>query len=96
MQVTVNPRFTAFPGILRWQDRMWSVMKIWIDHQRQDGNQTTLTKEILDKQESIWSDARNFYLKGVTFGIHHSQHISVAISKMQGLTNALKVFPILV
>lgn len=70
---------------------MWSNMKTWIAHQRQESNLGTPTKEILDKQESIWVDARNFYLKGVTFGIHHSQHISVAISKMQGLTNALKV-----
>ena len=74
---------------------MWSIMKLWIDHQRQEGNPATPATEILDKQEAIWSDARNFYLKGVTFGIHHSQHISVAISKMQGLTNALKVCPTL-
>ncbi|XP_046634883.1 probable leucine--tRNA ligase, mitochondrial isoform X2 [Daphnia pulicaria] len=83
----------TFPGILRWQDRMWATMKVWIDHQRQEGNPSTPAKETLDKQETIWFDARNFYLKGVTFGIHHSQHISVAISKMQGLTTALKKVP---
>jgi hypothetical protein len=74
---------------------MWATMKVWIDHQRQEGNPSTPAKETLDKQETIWFDARNFYLKGVTFGIHHSQHNSVAISKMQGLTTALKVCPTL-
>lgn len=47
---------------------------------------------LLNKQEGAWYDARNFYLNGVSFAIQQSQQLSVAISKMQGLTTALKVF----
>lgn len=47
---------------------------------------------LLNKQEGTWYDARNFYLNGVSFAIQQSQQLSVAISKMQGLTTVLKVF----
>lgn len=36
-------------------------------------------------------DARNFYVKGATFNYRHTHQLSVAISKMQGLTNSLRV-----
>ena len=47
---------------------------------------------LLNKQEGTWFDARNFYLKGISFAMQQTQQLSVAISKMQGLTGALKVF----
>ncbi|XP_057371482.1 leucine--tRNA ligase, mitochondrial-like [Daphnia carinata] len=84
----------TFPGILNWQDRLWSIMKRWIEHQRQEETAIpSFDRALLEKQENLWYDARNFYLKGATFSIHHSQQISVAISKMQGLTNNLKKVP---
>lgn len=46
---------------------------------------------LLKKQEGVWYDARNFYIKGISFAMQQSQQLSVAISKMQGLTGALKV-----
>lgn len=36
-------------------------------------------------------DSRNFYIKGATFNYYTSQQMSVAVSKMQGLTNSLRV-----
>lgn len=36
-------------------------------------------------------DSRNYFLKETTFNYQYSHQLSVAISKMQGLTNALRV-----
>lgn len=43
------------------------------------------------QQEDFMFDSRNFYVKGATFNYCLSQQISVAISKMQGLTNSIRV-----
>lgn len=37
------------------------------------------------------NDARNFYIKGATFNYKFAHQLSVAISKMQGLTNSIRV-----
>lgn len=42
------------------------------------------------KDENYMFDSRNYYVNGVTFNIEDAQQLSVAISKMQGLTNDLK------
>lgn len=41
-------------------------------------------------EESNMFDARNYYVQGVTFNVTTSQQLSIAICKMQGLTNDLK------
>lgn len=43
------------------------------------------------KHDDYMFDSRNYYVKGATFNYCSSQQISVAISKMQGLTNSLRV-----
>lgn len=43
------------------------------------------------KNEEILLDSRNYYISGATFHFKHTQHISSAISNMQGLTNFLRV-----
>lgn len=39
------------------------------------------------KDDAYMFDSRNYFLKNVTFNIVESQQLSVAISRMQGLTN---------
>ena len=39
------------------------------------------------KDDAYMFDSRNYYIKGVTFNLVKSHQLSVAISKMQGLTN---------
>lgn len=39
------------------------------------------------KHDAYMFDSRNYFLKNVTFNIIESQQLSVAISRMQGLTN---------
>lgn len=46
--------------------------------------------EFLAEDDKLF-DARNFYVKGATFNYRHSHQLSVAVSKMQGLTNSLRV-----
>lgn len=40
-----------------------------------------------DEHDAYMFDSRNYFLKTVTFNIIESQQFSVAISRMQGLTN---------
>jgi len=39
------------------------------------------------EHDAYMFDSRNYFLKTVTFNIVESQQLSVAISRMQGLTN---------
>lgn len=43
------------------------------------------------EHETKLFDSRNFYASGATFNYISSHQLSVAISKMQGLTNSLRV-----
>lgn len=82
--------FTAFPGILNWQKRLWLLVKDF-RKLRIDLTEEELKTNLEDKQfeddDYYMFDSRNYYIKGVTFNITGSQQLSVAISKMQGLTN---------
>lgn len=84
--------FTAFPGILNWQRRIWLTLNEFY-HLR-----TTEDLEPVNKEDEKFAeadgklcDARNYYISGATFNYRHSHQLSVAISKMQGLTNSLRV-----
>lgn len=49
--------------------------------------QSRSTDPKYDEQDAYMFDSRNYFLKNVTFNIIESQQLSVAISRMQGLTN---------
>ena len=66
-------------------------MRDFIQHQNSIAVRKSPSEEVLNKQERVWYEARNFFLKGVTFSYQYTQQISIAITKMQGLTTALKV-----
>lgn len=48
------------------------------------------SQEFLENDMKM-NDARNFYIKGATFNYKYAHQLSVAISKMQGLTNSIRV-----
>lgn len=84
----------TFPGILNWQKRLWLTLQ---DFQQAREDQTAsdvvpTSEEFLAEDAKLF-DARNFYVKGATFNYRHAQQLSVAISKMQGLTNSLRRTP---
>lgn len=92
MNIICSYLFLAFPGILNWQKRLWLTLQ---DFQaaREDSSAEVVdtgSDSFLADDAKLF-DARNFYVKGATFNYRHAHQLSVAISKMQGLTNSLRV-----
>lgn len=90
--ISTSSSFLAFPGILNWQKRLWLTLQ---DFQaaREDASAEQLDtgNDAFLAEDAKLFDARNFYVKGATFNYRHAHQLSVAISKMQGLTNSLRV-----
>ncbi|XP_067001332.2 probable leucine--tRNA ligase, mitochondrial isoform X2 [Anabrus simplex] len=86
----------TFPGILKWQNRLWLTMRSFLDA-RSKSDSPSVKKKLspaeFDKHEEKMWDSRNYYVKGVNFNYSVSYQLSVAISKMQGLTNSLRQAP---
>lgn len=65
-------------------------MKTFVDYRNNvslEELQTELTDPKFIKDDEYMFDSRNYFLKTVTFNVTESQQLSVAISRMQGLTN---------
>ncbi|KAL0101395.1 hypothetical protein PUN28_018905 [Cardiocondyla obscurior] len=80
-------------GINNWQNRLWKLIKLFKDEREKISieelkSEPTDSKYIEDN--AYMFDSRNYFLKNVTFNIVESQQLSVAISRMQGLTNSLQ------
>lgn len=82
-------RLIAFPGIINWQKRLWLTVQEFIKYRKE--KQKDISHEEFHKHDDYMFDSRNYYVKGATFNYCTSQQISVGISKMQGLTNSLRV-----
>ncbi|XP_050100834.1 probable leucine--tRNA ligase, mitochondrial [Anopheles aquasalis] len=84
----------TFPGILNWQKRIWMTMYDFreIRSKLTVGEGPPSTEEYKQHEHQLW-DARNYFTAGATFNYRHSHQLSVGISKMQGLTNAIRRVP---
>ncbi|XP_035779650.1 probable leucine--tRNA ligase, mitochondrial [Anopheles albimanus] len=84
----------TFPGILNWQKRIWMTMYDFheIRSKLVAGEGPPSTEEYRQHEHQLW-DARNYFTAGATFNYRHSHQLSVGISKMQGLTNAIRRVP---
>ncbi|XP_037939250.1 probable leucine--tRNA ligase, mitochondrial [Teleopsis dalmanni] len=84
----------TFPGILNWQKRLWLTVNEFYAERTAPDNQTIdiNDKKFLEEDDKMF-DSRNFYIKGATFNYRYAHQLSVAISKMQGLTNSLRRAP---
>ncbi|XP_043279045.1 probable leucine--tRNA ligase, mitochondrial isoform X2 [Venturia canescens] len=83
----------TFPGILKWQSRLWLTIRSFINmrtHISPEERSKKIETEKFIKDDDYMFDSRNYYIKGVTFNLVGSQQLSVAISKMQGLTNSIR------
>lgn len=81
---------SAIRGVQNWQNRIWMTLKEFIkmrEHSSLQKLQIAATDPKYIKDDEFMFDSRNYFLKTVTFNIIKSQQISVAISRMQGLTN---------
>nr|XP_031829558.1 probable leucine--tRNA ligase, mitochondrial [Nomia melanderi] len=82
----------TIPGILNWQSRMWKIVQRFTSYRNSislEELQVKPTDPKYETDDAYMFDSRNFFIKGVTHNITASQHLSVAISRMQGLTNSL-------
>lgn len=80
----------TFQGVLKWQHRLWLTLQNFIKIRQENEKKVAENSEELAKEEAFLCDSRNYYVKGVTFNFVESYQLSVAISKMQGLTNSLR------
>lgn len=80
----------AIPGILNWQSRLWKTVKTFTDYRNNvtlEELQAQPTDPKFAQDDEYMFDSRNYFLKSVTFNIIGSQQLSIAISRLQGLTN---------
>uniref|UniRef100_A0A0C9R6J9 leucine--tRNA ligase n=1 Tax=Fopius arisanus TaxID=64838 RepID=A0A0C9R6J9_9HYME len=83
----------TFQGIFNWQKRLWLTVGKFLEMRKNVDMErigVVRDQERLRKDNEYLFDSRNFYVKGVNFNIVGSQQLSVAISKMQGLTNSIR------
>ncbi|XP_074107460.1 leucyl-tRNA synthetase, mitochondrial [Cotesia typhae] len=84
---------STFQGIFNWQQRLWLTIRQFLKRRETKSLEkvaNTPTTEEFIKDDAYLCNSRNYYVKGVTFNIVGSQQLSVAISKMQGLTNSIR------
>lgn len=82
----------AFPGVLNWQHRLWLTVREF--HGVRNNNnikKDTIDSSTFKNEEIKLLDARNYYVKKTSSNFRKSYQLSVAISKLQGLTTALRV-----
>uniref|UniRef100_A0A182PRK3 leucine--tRNA ligase n=1 Tax=Anopheles epiroticus TaxID=199890 RepID=A0A182PRK3_9DIPT len=85
----------TFPGILNWQKRLWLTMYDFRELRAKidpSSSQPPSSEAFSEHEHKLW-DARNYFTAGATFNYRHSHQLSVGISKMQGLTNAIRRAP---
>lgn len=90
---TRNWSENTIPGIRNWQNRLWSIVKQFKserDNMSFEELQSEPTNPTYVEHDAYMFDSRNYFLKSVTFNIVKSQQLSIAISRMQGLTNSLR------
>lgn len=93
-KIQLNYRFfSAFPGVLNWQKRLWLTVQQFIQHRT--NMPENIPEEVFKKHDDYMFDSRNYYTKGTTFNYCTSQQISIGVSKLQGLTNSLRVITII-
>lgn len=72
---------------------MWITLQDFITLRLKQENVDVMDPNFIEQEIQLF-DSRNFYAKGATFNYQSSHQLSVAISKMQGLTNSIRVLKI--
>lgn len=89
-----NWSIEEFRGVLAWQSRIWRLVTEFIQLKTSnDVLQEEVTPEKLEEYNQSIRESRNYFLKEVTFHLEKTFLLSVAISRLQGLTNDMKKIP---
>lgn len=78
----------TFPGVINWQRRLWMTLHDFLE--ARENVDKVEKSESFDEQETKLWDSTNVHMSGVTFNYKYSHQLSVGISKMHGLTNAIR------
>ena len=78
----------TFPGIINWQKRIWLTVHDFVQA-RESLSEVAKSADFNEQDEKL-IDAVNYFTSGTTFNYKYSHQLSVAISRMQGLTNAIR------
>lgn len=79
---------STFPGIINWQRKVWLTIHDFLQAREKFGD--IVKSDTFDEQEAKLLDSVNYYSSGVTFNYKYTHQLSVAITKMQGLTTAIR------
>lgn len=83
----------AFPGVLNWQHRLWLTVREFHGIRNNNSVQKcTIDSSTFKNEEIKLHDSRNYYVKKTSSNFRKSYQLSVAISKLQGLTTSLRVY----
>ena len=83
----------SFRNILMWQSKLWDAVKKFNDVRSKSATKDPSKDERSEefkKLDLYLYDSRNFYVKKITSLLEKTFSVSVAIAKMQGLTNSLR------
>jgi leucyl-tRNA synthetase len=81
----------TFPGIINWQKRIWLTLYDFI-LMREKAHEMQKCEDF-DEHESKLLDSANYFVSHATFNFKYAHQLSVAISRMQGLTNSIRRAP---
>lgn len=90
-EIHKNLYFAALPGVLNWQRRLWYTMREFLQHRKSLNNLNTLNNMTFEEYERKLWESRNYITATTTYHFKFTQKISVGISRLQSLTNSLRV-----
>ncbi|XP_026492706.2 leucine--tRNA ligase, mitochondrial [Vanessa tameamea] len=81
----------TLPGVLNFQRRLWITVKDFLKHRTKvDATKNNVTCKEFEELESKFWISRNYFTATATYHFKYTQQLSVAISRLQGLTNVLR------
>lgn len=83
----------TFPGVINWQHRIWLAMREFIEARNsalENKKEDILKTNKFRDDEKIIIQARNHFVMATTFNLKYTQQLSIAISRLQGLTSSLR------
>ncbi|OAD55694.1 putative leucine--tRNA ligase, mitochondrial, partial [Eufriesea mexicana] len=81
------------PGIQNWENRIWKTVRSFIEYRNNvtsEEFQAQPSHPDFAKHDAYLFDSRNYFLKSVNNYLLEDQQLSMAISRLQGLTNSLR------
>ena len=79
-----------FTGVVNWQRKMWSLLGEFL---KNGAIKQEIVADDLLEQERIIREARNYFVKEISFHMEVTYLLNTAIARLQGLTTSLRKVP---